>query len=232
MAYFGVLVGGRAVMVDPKGREPALSARADSRHGTKAHIGRVAADLIAADEVVFFDGGSTALAIARALRGSRKALTVLTRSLLVAAELAEEPDIEIFVLGGRLNPSEMVTSSSTTADDLKHYNVDTYVMGISGVHPTRGLTDYDPDESVASGWRWSGPTGCCLPSISPSSAESCSLGSPTSKTSTSWSPTLIQGTTPSRRYPHRCRWSSSALNPRRCGRPRARPAQTQDHALR
>ena len=136
-------------MVDPEGRGTSpVGARADSRHGTKAHIGRVAADLIAADEVVFFDGGSTALAIARALRGSRKALTVLTRSLLVAAELAEEPDIEIFVLGGRLNPSEMVTSSSTTADDLKHYNVDTYVMGISGVHPTRGLTDYDPDESV------------------------------------------------------------------------------------
>ncbi len=34
------------------------------------------------------------------------------------------------------------------SDDLRHYNVDTYVMGISGVHPTRGLTDYDPDESA------------------------------------------------------------------------------------
>jgi DeoR/GlpR family transcriptional regulator of sugar metabolism len=141
------LVGGRAVMVDPKSREPRLSAREDSRHGTKARIGRVAADLIAADEVVFFDGGSTALAVARALRGSGKALTVLTRSLLVAAELADEPGIEIFVLGGRLKASEMATSSSTMADDLQHYNMDTYVMGISGADAVRGLTDYDPDES-------------------------------------------------------------------------------------
>jgi DeoR/GlpR family transcriptional regulator of sugar metabolism len=142
------LVGGRAVMVDPKGREPRLSAREDSRHGTKAQIGRVAAELIAANEVVFFDGGTTALAIARALRGSGKSLTVLTRSILVAAELADEPGIEIFVLGGRLKTSEMVTSSSTMADDLQHYNVDTYVMGISGVDAVRGLTDYDPDESA------------------------------------------------------------------------------------
>lgn len=142
------LVGGRAEVVDPKNREPALSTRADSRHDSKAHIGEAAASLIADNEVVFFDGGSTALAVARALVGSGKPLTVLTRSLLVAGELAEEPAIETFVLGGRLKPSEMVTTSSTMADDLQHFNVDTYVMGISGVHPTRGLTDYDPDESA------------------------------------------------------------------------------------
>lgn len=142
------LVGGRAVMVDPKGVEPELSARADTAHETKAHIGRAVVDLIADDEVVFFDGGSTVLAVAHALRGTGKALTVLTRSLLIAAELAHEPSIDIFLIGGRMKPSEMVTTSSTMADDLRHYNVDTYIMGISGVHPTRGLTDYDPDESA------------------------------------------------------------------------------------
>jgi DeoR/GlpR family transcriptional regulator of sugar metabolism len=142
------LVGGRAVMVDPKNREPALSARADTAHDMKRHIGRAVADLIADDEVVFFDGGSTALAVARALRGTGRTITVLTRSLLITAELANEPGMEVFLLGGRVKPSEMVTTSSTMADDLQYYNVDTYVMGISGVHPTRGLTDYDPDESA------------------------------------------------------------------------------------
>lgn len=142
------LVGGRAVMVDPKSVEPELSARADTAYETKAHIGRAVADLIADDEVVFFDGGSTVLAVAHALRGTGKSLTVLTRSLLIAAELALEPSVDIFLLGGRVKSSEMVTTSSTMADDLRHYNVDTYVMGISGVHPVRGLTDYDPDESA------------------------------------------------------------------------------------
>jgi len=142
------LIGGRAEIVDAKNQEPTLSARADSAHITKAHIGRAAADLIADREVVFFDGGSTVLAVAHALIGSGKSLTVLTRSLLIATELAQEPGMEIFLLGGRLKSSEMVTTSSTRADDLQHYNVDTYVMGISGVHPTRGLTDYDPDETA------------------------------------------------------------------------------------
>lgn len=142
------LIGGRAEIVSAKNREPALSARADSAHDSKAHIGRAAAELIADDEVVFFDGGSTVLAVAHALKGNGRALTVLTRSLLIAAELAHEPHMEIFLLGGRLKSSEMMTTSSTMADDLQHYNVDTYIMGISGVHPTRGLTDYDPDESA------------------------------------------------------------------------------------
>jgi DeoR/GlpR family transcriptional regulator of sugar metabolism len=142
------LVGGRALLLDAKSREPALSTRANAAYDTKSHIGRAVADLLSDDEVVYIDGGSTALAAAHALRGSGRALTVLTRSLLVAAELAEEPNIEIFMLGGRVKSSEMLTTSSTMSDDLRHYNVDTYVMGISGVHPTRGLTDYDPDESA------------------------------------------------------------------------------------
>lgn len=142
------LVGGRALLLDAKSREPALSTRATAEFETKSHIGRAVAELLSDDEVVFIDGGSTALAAAHALRGKGRTLTVLTRSLLVAEELAEEPGIEIFLLGGRLKSSERLTTSSTMSDDLRHYNVDTYVMGISGVHPTRGLTDYDPDESA------------------------------------------------------------------------------------
>lgn len=141
------LVGGRALLLDTKSREPALSTRSQAAYETKSHIGRAVVELLSDDEVVFIDGGSTALAVAHALRGSGRALTVLTRSLLVVAELAEEPNIEIFMLGGRVKLSEMLTTSATTSDDLRHYNVDTYVMGISGVHATRGLTDYDPDES-------------------------------------------------------------------------------------
>ncbi|KNY04678.1 DeoR/GlpR family DNA-binding transcription regulator [Microbacterium sp. GCS4] len=142
------LVGGRALLLDAKSREPALSTRSTAAYESKSHIGRAVADLLSDDEVVFIDGGSTALAAAHALRGSGRRLTVLTRSLLIAAELAEEPHIEIFMLGGRVKSSEMLTTTSTMSDDLRHFNVDTYVMGISGVHPTRGLTDYDPDESA------------------------------------------------------------------------------------
>ena len=142
------LVGGRAAMIDLPNREPALADRFTHQHGTKAHIGRAVADLIAPNEVLFLDGGTTALAVARALRLAGAHHTILTRSLLIAAEFVEHPEVEVFLLGGRLRSSEMATSNSFRTNDLMHYNIDTYVMGISGVHPTRGLTDYDPDESA------------------------------------------------------------------------------------
>jgi DeoR/GlpR family transcriptional regulator of sugar metabolism len=142
------LVGGRGIILEPKTHEPALMTRALERSATKAHLARAAADLIKADEVVYFDGGSTALAIARELQRREVPLTVLTRSLLVAVEFSQASNVDIYLLGGKVKTAEMLTTGPAANDDLVSYNVDTYIMGISGVHPTRGLTDYDPDEAA------------------------------------------------------------------------------------
>jgi DeoR/GlpR family transcriptional regulator of sugar metabolism len=142
------VVGGRAIALEHKTHEPALVTRAMAASASKAHIGEAVARRLAPHEVVYFDGGSTALAVARAVRQLKLGLTVITRSLLVAMEFADEADTEIYLLGGRLKSGEMLTMAAPLDDDLAAYNVDTYVMGISGVHATRGLTDYDPDESA------------------------------------------------------------------------------------
>lgn len=142
------LLGGRGIVVEKKTQEPALVTRELEGSTTKAHLARAAAELIKADEVVYFDGGSTVLAIARELRSRELPLTVLTRSLLVAVEFCQAANVEIYLLGGKVKTAEMLTTSPTVSDDLAGYNVDTYLMGISGVHPTRGLTDYDPDEAA------------------------------------------------------------------------------------
>lgn len=142
------LLGGRGIVAEKKSQEPALVTRELDRSGTKAHLARAAADLIRPDEVVYFDGGTTVLAIARELRSRELPLTVLTRSLLVAAEFCQATNVEIYLLGGKVKTAEMLTTSATVSDDLANFNVDTYLMGISGIHPTRGLTDYDPDEAA------------------------------------------------------------------------------------
>jgi DeoR/GlpR family transcriptional regulator of sugar metabolism len=143
------VVGGRAIALEHKTHEPALVTRAMAASASKAHIGEAVASRLAPHEVVYFDGGSTALAVARAVRQLKLGLTVITRSLLVAMEFADEADTQmIYLLGGRLKSGEMLTMAATLDDDLAAYNVDTYVMGISGVHATRGLTDYDPHESA------------------------------------------------------------------------------------
>jgi DeoR/GlpR family transcriptional regulator of sugar metabolism len=106
------------------------------------------ADLLGAGEAIYLDGGSTSLAVARAIRGRDLGLTVVTRNLFAALELADDPRSQVILLGGRIKPGEMVTTRTGFDQDIDRYNVDSYVMGISGADPVRGLTDYDPEEAV------------------------------------------------------------------------------------
>lgn len=140
------VAGGGAISLVDKAKEPSFASRIHAASTGKAHIGQVVATRLSRHETVYFDGGSTALASARAVRGRGLKLTVLTPSLLVALELAEEPETTVFVLGGKLRSGEMLTLSPETSQDLNNFNVDTYVMGAAGVHPVKGITDYDPLE--------------------------------------------------------------------------------------
>jgi DeoR/GlpR family transcriptional regulator of sugar metabolism len=142
------VLGGGAIAVASKAQEPDLVARALEKSESKVHIAGVVVDQLRAGEAVYLDGGSTALAVARALKGRDLRLTVVTRSLVAALELGDEPTTHVVLLGGAVKGTEMMTLNTATRDELSEYNVDTYVMGIGGVDAERGLTDYDPQESV------------------------------------------------------------------------------------
>lgn len=130
-----------------KGLEPSFASRVDAKAASKAHIGTAVARRLAKGETVCFDGGSTALAVARAVKSQGLELTVLTTSLLVAVELVDEPGTAVILLGGQLRPGELTTIGTETIEAIAHYNVDTYVMGVAGVDPDRGLTEYHRDEA-------------------------------------------------------------------------------------
>jgi DeoR/GlpR family transcriptional regulator of sugar metabolism len=140
------VVGG-VIAIAGNANEPAFASRVQLEVAAKAHIGAAVADLLSPGEAVYFDGGSTALAVARAVRGRNLGLTALTSSLLVALELAEEPDTEVVVIGGSLRSGDMVTVDTDVENALRRFNLDTFVMGVSGVHFTKGLTEYHRDEA-------------------------------------------------------------------------------------
>lgn len=130
-----------------KSREPSFASRVGARATNKAHIGAAVARRFVKGEAVYFDGGSTALAVARAVRHRELELTVVTTSLPVAVELVDEPSTSVILLGGQLRQGELTTIGTETTEAIAHYNVDTYVMGVAGVDPERGLTEYHRDEA-------------------------------------------------------------------------------------
>lgn len=114
---------------------------------SKAAVARYAAGLVRPGSTAILDGGTTALAVARALPPDLRA-TVVTHSPTVAAALAEHPTVEVLVLGGRLFKHSVVTSGSITAEAAAGVWADVFLLGVTGVHPEAGLTTGDADEAA------------------------------------------------------------------------------------
>ena len=135
------------------GALPASPAVADyaTRQGvgvdSKARVAATAAGLVAPDSTVLLDGGTTALAVARALPAELRA-TVVTHSPTVAAALVDHPGVEVFVIGGRLFKHSAVTCGAAAVEALQGVSADLFLLGVTGVHPTAGLTTGDADEAA------------------------------------------------------------------------------------
>ena len=112
----------------------------------KAAVARHAASIIHNGQTVFLDGGTTALALCRALPSSLRA-TVFTHSPTIAAELMGHAGIEVFTIGGRMFRHSVVAVGSIAAEQIASITTDLFFMGVSGVHPTAGLTTGDAEEA-------------------------------------------------------------------------------------
>jgi DeoR/GlpR family transcriptional regulator of sugar metabolism len=135
------------------GALPASPALADyaSRAGvepdSKRRVAARAAALIQPGSAVILDGGTTALAVARALAADLNC-TIVTHSPTVAAALVGHPVIEVFLLGGRLFKHSAVTCGAAAAEAARAISADLFLLGVTGVHPVQGLTTGDADEAA------------------------------------------------------------------------------------
>jgi DeoR family glycerol-3-phosphate regulon repressor len=109
----------------------------------KERIGQGAAALIKDGASVFLDVGTTAEAVARALRG-RHSLRVFTCSLPAAMLLAGSPGIEVFVTGGLVRGADGSLVGDSVSAAIARFKVDYAVVGFSGVDEDDGaLMDFD-----------------------------------------------------------------------------------------
>ena len=134
------------------GAMPMAPAEADFNHrqtisnAGKRAIGKVAAGMIRDGQIVIVDGGTTAVQLARQLPSQLKA-TIVTHSPSVAVELANHPNVEVILIGGKLFKHSVVTMGTAALEALKHIRAEIYFMGVTGVHPERGLTTGDLEEA-------------------------------------------------------------------------------------
>ncbi len=112
----------------------------------KKIIADKALGLLQNGQVVVFDGGTTALAIASILPADLQ-ITVVTNSFPVVSVLGSHPTIEVLFAGGRLYKSAFASIGHDTIRFFRNIRADLYFMGICSIHPTIGVTTISYEES-------------------------------------------------------------------------------------
>jgi DeoR family transcriptional regulator, aga operon transcriptional repressor len=110
----------------------------------KRAIARAVAEMVPHDRSLLMDSGSTTLEVARALRAHR-GMTVITNDLRIAAEVANQGDVRLIVLGGEALPAVYTLASERAVDLIREFHVDYAVMGADAVSP-EGITNINSNE--------------------------------------------------------------------------------------
>jgi DeoR family transcriptional regulator, glycerol-3-phosphate regulon repressor len=114
----------------------------------KAHIGRIAAELVKDGMSVFMDTGSTPVAVAHALaRRSISNVTITTNSLDIGKILAHTPGLKIRITPGMLRENDNAIVGHETCDYVRRFAFDLSIVGIAACDLEFGWMDYSQDES-------------------------------------------------------------------------------------
>jgi DeoR/GlpR family transcriptional regulator of sugar metabolism len=132
----------------PVSRAPVdYRSRAGVEPDSKRRIAARAAQLINPGDRVILDGGTTTLAVTRALPPDLQA-TVITHSPTIAAALIDHPTVEILLLGGRIYKHSAVACGAAAAEAARAVTADLFLLGVTGVHAQHGLTTGDDEEAA------------------------------------------------------------------------------------
>ncbi len=140
---------GGAVAPGPAGAERGFDVRERLQRLEKDAIGREAASMVVDGESIALDASTTALAVARHLkgRGGWLHLTVITNGLRIAAELAGHPGITVAMPGGFLRWEALSLVGPLGEGLFDKVNIQTAFMGAAGFAIDAGLSDATDEEA-------------------------------------------------------------------------------------
>ena len=139
----GVLVRtyGGATLAGNSGTELGFSERDTVNYEGKQRIGHKAAELIRNGDTIFLDASTSALHLARCIKG-KSSLTVITNSNRIVTELGSCEHINVISTGGELNHRNMSYSGRCAEKNIReNYFANKFFFSCKGVTLSRGLVD-------------------------------------------------------------------------------------------
>jgi len=139
-----IRVYGGAIPASPAVADYAV--RTGIEAASKTRVAGAAVGLILPGSTVILDGGTTTLAVVHQLPRSLEC-TIVTHSPTIAAALLDHA-AEVLLLGGRLFKHSAVTVGAEAAESANRVSADLFLLGVTGIHATAGLTTGDSDEAA------------------------------------------------------------------------------------
>lgn len=146
----GVLrrVHGGAMPVERLGFEPGVEVRSEHLVAEKERIAKAALPHLPDEGTVLLDAGTTTLRLSQQLPRDRD-LTIVTNSLAIATVVAAQPNLSLYLLGGRVRGRTLAAVGAWVTTSLQDIFVDVAFIGTNGLSPERGLTTPDQSEAAA-----------------------------------------------------------------------------------
>jgi DeoR/GlpR family transcriptional regulator of sugar metabolism len=120
--------------------EPRYHEKAQHQADAKRLIAREAGRLVHNGEVVILDSGSTTFALALELKTKRN-LTVITTDIKIANELADHPELEVIVVGGKVRPELYSLIGHFAEQALRNVHANKAFIGADAISLKAGVTN-------------------------------------------------------------------------------------------
>lgn len=131
--------GGAVALVQADNAEPSYMEKEDRFRLQKEAIAREAAALVREGDTIILDSGTTTYYLAKAIKSIPR-LTVVTNSVVVAQELAQQSNISLVLTGGTVRYETLAMVGPMAERALEQLRVDKTFLAINGIEPAAGLT--------------------------------------------------------------------------------------------
>ncbi|WP_297906310.1 DeoR/GlpR family DNA-binding transcription regulator [uncultured Parabacteroides sp.] len=121
--------------------------RLNTAISVKQRIAAKVIPLFKEGDIILMDGGTSNLEVARQIPQDFE-LTIFTNSFPIVNELVNHPKVDLNFLGGKVFQSSQVTVGLSVYQALQNITPDWVVLGISDIHPEKGLTCPDREEAM------------------------------------------------------------------------------------
>ncbi len=96
---------------------------------------------------IVLDAGTTTLELARLIGQSNIHLTVITNSTTVSSVIAQNPNVELIAVGGKVRLNVLAAVGHLAIEFLHRFNVNKAFVAANGISLDSGLTTPDLDEA-------------------------------------------------------------------------------------